>query len=47
MAGPTLMLTDWVALQATATFRRYGYAFDADDRQRRSRTAAPRTRTTA
>ena len=26
-AGPTLMLTDWVALQATATFRRYGYAF--------------------
>jgi hypothetical protein len=26
-AGPTLMLTDWVGLQATATFRRYGYSF--------------------
>ena len=25
--GPTLMLSDWVALQANATFRRYGYSF--------------------
>jgi hypothetical protein len=25
--GPTLLLSDWVALQANATFRRYGYAF--------------------
>src|SRR6266498_2429467 len=25
--GPTLFLSDWVALQANATFRRYGYAF--------------------
>jgi hypothetical protein len=26
-AGPMLMLQDWLALQATANFRRYGYAF--------------------
>jgi hypothetical protein len=26
-AGPTLLLSDWVALQATAIVRRYGYAF--------------------
>jgi hypothetical protein len=25
--GPSLFLSDWVALQANATFRRYGYAF--------------------
>jgi hypothetical protein len=25
--GPTLFLSDWVAVQANATFRRYGYAF--------------------
>ena len=43
-AGATLMLTDWVALQAPLPFRRYGFAFTETGTRR---TAPPRTRTTA